>query len=291
MRRITTALAAGVLLLAGVAAAAELTELKVCSDPDNLPYSNERREGFENKIAEIIAKDLGLPLTHYWWPHQRGLVRNTLRAGTCDVLIEIPKGYDLVTWTKAYYRSAYVLAYPTDKGLKISSLDDPALRQVKRIGVHMSTPPYDVLGDRGLQDNVVTYMTMFDHRDPDLSRRPTRLLEDLVAGKVDVAIAWGPLVGYFAKVAQKNGGPALTLVTLQDDKVIPMTFEMSMGVKKGEQELKAKLEQALDRHQPEIRQVLEDYGVPLLPLKPPRAGPPPGAGSPSAPPGGGPPKP
>ena len=138
--------------LGGAVLAADLTELKVCSDPDNMPYSNERREGFENKIAEIIAKDLGMPLVHYWWPHQRGLVRNTLRAGTCDVLIEIPKGYDLVTWTKAYYRSAYVIAYLTNGGLKISSLDDPALRQAKRIGVHMSTPPYDVLGERGLQE-------------------------------------------------------------------------------------------------------------------------------------------
>jgi mxaJ protein len=284
MRWITIVLTAGVALVGGAVLAADLTELKVCSDPDNMPYSNERREGFENKIAEIIAKDLGIPLVHYWWPHQRGLVRNTLRAGTCDVLIEIPKGYDLVTWTKAYYRSAYVIADLTNGGLKISSLDDPALRQAKRIGVHMSTPPYDVLGDRGLQEQVVTYTTVYDHRDPDVSRRPTRLLEDLVAGKVDVAIAWGPLVGHFAKVAQKNGGASLTLVPLQDDKAIPMTFEMSMGVKKGDQALKVKLEEAIDRRQAEIRQVLEDFGVPLLPLKPPRQGPPPGAGgSPAAP--------
>jgi mxaJ protein len=121
-------------------------------------------------------------------------------------------------------------------------------------------------------------MTMYDHRDPDLSRRPTQLLDDLVAGKIDVAIAWGPLAGYFAKVRQKNGGAPLTLVPLQDDKVIPLTFEMSMGVKKGDQALKAKLEEAIDRRQAEIRQVLDDFGVPLLPLKPPRQGPPPGAG-------------
>jgi mxaJ protein len=290
MRWITTALAAGAALLAGVAVA-DVTELKVCSDPDNLPYSNERREGFDNKIAEIIARDLGLSLTHYWWPHQRGLVRNTLRAGTCDVLIDIPKGYDLVTWTKPYYRSAYVIAYRTAEGPKIASLDDPALRQVKRIGVHMSTPPYEVLGERGLQDSVVTYTTIYDHRDPDVSRRPTKLLEDLVAGQVDVAIAWGPLAGYFAKRTQKNGGPTLTLVPLQDDRAIPMTFEMSMGVKKGNQALKAKLEQAIDHHQAEIRQVLEDYGVPLLPLKPPRVGPPPGASGTTAPAAGEPPKP
>lgn len=290
MRWITTALAAAVALLAGVAVADD-AELKVCSDPDNLPYSNERREGFENKIAEIIARDLGLSLAHYWWPHQRGLVRNTLRAGTCDVLIDIPKGYDLVTWTKPYYRSAYVIAYRTAGGPKIASLDDPALRQVKRIGVHISTPPYEVLGERGLQDNVVTYLTIYDHRDPDVTRRPTKLLEDLIAGQVDVAIVWGPLAGYFAKRAEKNGSPPLTLVPLQDDGAIPMTFEMSMGVKKGDQALKAKLEQAIDHRQAEIRQVLEDYGVPLLPLKPPRAAPPPGATGTPAPAGGEQPKP
>ena len=110
-----------------------------------------------------------------------------------------------------------------------------------------------------------------------------KMLEDVVAGQIDAAIAWGPLAGYFAKLTQKNGGPALTLVPLADDRVIPLTFEMSMGVKKGDQALKAKLEQAIDHHQPEIRQVLEDYGVPLLPLKPPRVGPPPGAGGATAP--------
>ena len=197
------------------------------------------------------------------------------------MLIGIPKGYDLVTWTKAYYRSAYVIVYPADGGLKIASLDDPALRQVKRIGVHMSTPPYDVLGERGLQASVVTYLTLHDPRDPDPSKRPIKLLEDLAAGQIDVAIAWGPLAGYFAKATQKNGGRTLTLVPLEDDPTIPMTFEMSMGVKKGDQALKAQLEQVIDRHQVEIRQVLEDYGVPLLPLKPPRQGPPPGAGNPA----------
>jgi mxaJ protein len=166
----------------------------------------------------------------------------------------------------------------TDAGPKVTSLDDPALRQVKRIGVHMNTPPSDVLGDRGLQDNMRIYLTFHDPRDPDPERRPLKILEDLVAGSIDAAIAWGPLAGYFAKMTQKNGGPALTLLPLADDRLIPLTFEMSMGVKKGDQALKAKLEQAIDHHAAEIRQVLEDYGVPLLPLKPPRVGPP--AGSP-----------
>ena len=282
MRRTITVLAGSIALLAGTAGA-DPAELKVCSDPDNLPYSNERQEGFENKIAEIVAKDLGASLTNFWWPHQRGLVRNTLRADKCDVLIDIPKGYDLVTWTKPYYRSAYVLVTKTDGGPKVTSLDDPAMKQVKRIGVHMNTPPSDALGDRGLQDNMRTYITFNDPRDPDPERRPLKMLEDVLSGELDAAIVWGPLAGYFAKLTQKNGGPALTLVPLADDRVIPLTFEMSMGVKKGDQALKAKLEQAIDHHQTEIRQVLEDYGVPLLPLKPPRVGPPPGAGSATSP--------
>jgi len=191
MRWTIIALAGTVALLTGIAGA-DPAELKVCSDPDNLPYSNERQEGFENKIAEIVAKDLGASLTNFWWPHQRGLVRNTLRADKCDVLIDIPKGYDPVTWTKPYYRSAYVLVTKTDGGPKVTSLDDPAMKQVKRIGVHMNTPPSDALGDRGLQDNMRTYITFNDPRDPDPERRPLKMLEDVAAGEIDEAVAWGP---------------------------------------------------------------------------------------------------
>src|SRR5262245_3986930 len=128
------------LLLGGSATAGHLKELRVCGDPDNLPFSNEKQEGFENRIAEVIAKDLGATLSYYWWPHQRGLVRNTLTANKCDVLIGIPKGYDPVMWTKPYYRSTHVMVYPTGKGWHIRSLDDPVLKQL-RIGVHRGAPP------------------------------------------------------------------------------------------------------------------------------------------------------
>lgn len=267
----------------------ELKELRVCSDPDNLPFSNQRLEGFENKIADVIAQDLGLPLQHYWWPHQRGLLRNTLRAGACDILIGIPKGYDPVLWTKPYYRSAYVLVHPVGKGLKITSLADPALRQFKRIGVHLNTPPYDVLAEHGLQASVVGYPLFFDHRDPDPAKRPFKLLQDVVTGEVDVAVAWGPVAGYFARQAGPPGRPpVLEVVPLADEGVIPMTFEVSMGVKKGEQALKVRLEEALDRRQAEIRRILDEYGVPLLPLKPPRSAPTGDGAGPGAPPAGGP---
>lgn len=264
---------AGATLAGGVPTAAEEPKtLRVCGDPDNLPFSNSKGEGFENKIAEVIARDLGLTLTYYWWPHQRGLVRNTLRAGACDVLISIPKGYDPVLWTKPYYRSAYVVAQLNTNGRKITSLDDPALKQLK-IGTHTGSPPFDALAERGLAASMVTYPLFFDPRVTDPARRPSKLLEDVVTGEIDVAVAWGPMAGYFAKTSAAR--MSMTLAPLADDPAIPMTYEFSMGVQKGNQTLKKQLEEAVDRRQAEIAQILNDYGIPLLPLKPAgQAGPP-----------------
>src|SRR5262245_32920303 len=257
---------------AGLALAAESHVRRVCSDPYNLPFSNQKSECFENKIAEVVAADLGMTVSYYWWPHQRGLVRNTLNAGTCDVLIAIPKGWDPVLWTRPYYRSAYVLAYLPKNGRTITSLDDPSLKHLK-VGTYLNSPPFDALAERGITANVVTYPLFFDPRVEDPGRRPVKLLHDLVAGELDVAVAWGPMAGYFAKAAVGNGQrPALTLVPLADSGSIPMTFEFSMGVRKGNQALKARLEEAIDHRRAEIAKILDDYGVPLLPLKPPRAG-------------------
>lgn len=269
------AVAAGWLLAAGPGAADEPKVLRVCADPDNLPFSNQQSQGFENKIAEVIAGDLGMTVSYYWWPHQRGLVRNTLSAGTCDVLISIPKGYDPVLWTKPYYRSAYVLAYLPGKGRAFASLDDPGLQHL-RIGTYLNSPPFDALADLGMSAQVVPYPLFFDPRVPDPDRRPVKLLQDLVAGDIDVAVAWGPMAGYFTKTALANGSVAgkpapMTLVPLQDTASIPMTFEFSMGVRKGNGELKARLEEAIDHRRAEITKILDDFGVPLLPLKPPRA--------------------
>jgi mxaJ protein len=261
-------LASNVLLLVcGIAAAASgdpAEPIRVCADPDYLPYSNRELQGFENKIAAVIAQDLGASLAYYWWPYQRGLVRNTLQAGECDVLIAVPKGYDPVLWTKPYYRSAYVLAYRRDRKLALRSLDDPALKAL-RIGVQVNTPPYDGLANRGLAANLVNYRLFFDGRDPD-AIRPEKMLEDVVSGTVDVAVVWGPVAGYFAR---QHPSPALELVPLDDDTSEAMTFEFSMGVKKGARELKTRLEAALDKREADIRKILEEYGVPLLPLKPP----------------------
>jgi mxaJ protein len=279
MTRAAVGFALGI-LLTGSAFGAELKELRVCADPANLPYSNERQEGFENKLAELVAQDLGVPLRYFWWPHQRGLVRNTLGADKCDVLIGIPKGYDLVTWTKPYYRSAYVFTYLKARGLGLRALDDPSLRTL-RIGVHRGTPAEDVLAEKGVIENVVSYPLFHDPRDQDPAHLPTKLVEDVIAGTLDVAVVWGPWAGYYVK---KQSVAVLEVVPIEDAGSIPTTFEVSMGVKKGQRELKALLEGVIDRRQAEIRQVLDQYGVPLLALKPPSASPPPpGAGAPGWP--------
>jgi len=247
-------------------ASGELGEpIRVCADPDNLPYSNRELQGFENKIAEIISQEVGASLSYYWWPAQMGMVRNTLQRDRCDVLVSIPKGFDPVLWTKPYYRSTYVLTYRSDRKLDLRSLDDPALKRLK-VGVFINTPPYDALANQGLAENMVGYRLFFDPTDPDPSRRPDKLRQDVLSGAVDVAAAWGPMVGYFAR---QHPMPALEMVLLGDDSSEPMTFEFSMGVKKGNRELKTRLEGALERREAEIRKILADYGVPLLPLKPP----------------------
>jgi mxaJ protein len=239
-------------------------QLRVCGDPNNLPFSNEKLEGIENKIADVIAKDLGMTVAYTWWPHQRGLVKRVLNTARCDVMLGIPKGYDLVLWTKPYYRTGYVIAYRKDRGLKVRSLDDPLLKTLK-IGVLVNTPPHDALGQRGIVgDNVVGYQLMFDsnfHAED----YPGKLVEDLVAGSVDVALVWGPIAGYFAK---KKAAP-LELVMLDDRPKGTdgnrFAFDISMGVRKSDKELKGKLEEALARRHDEIKHILEDFGVPLLP--------------------------
>jgi len=247
---------------AGRASADPHEELRVCGDPNNLPFSNEKREGIENKIADVIARDLGATVIYTWWPHQRGLVKRVLNTGRCDVMLGIPKGYDPVLWTRPYYRTGYVMAYRADRGLKLRSLDDPALKTLK-IGVQVNTPPHDALGQRGIVgDNVVGYQLMFDsnfHAED----YPGKVVEDLIAGQVDVALVWGPIAGYFVK----KKGARLELVPLEDrpESTNRFAFDISIGVRKGNQELKARLEDALARRHDEIEHILEDYGVPLLP--------------------------
>ncbi|WP_337291168.1 substrate-binding domain-containing protein [Candidatus Methylomirabilis sp.] len=237
-----------------------ITQLRACGDPDNMPFSNKQSEGFENKIAEVIAKELKVDLTYFWWPHQRGLVRRALRPELCDVMISIPQGWDQVLWTKPYYRSAYVIIYPKDRGFQIRSLDDPILKRLK-IGVYINTPPAEALANRDIRTNVVGYSLLYGSQ----NERSEKILQDLMTGEIDVVIDWGPMAGYFVK--RMNGTSPIEVVPLQGGEPgIPFTFEFSMGVKEGNTALKVELEQAINRRHAEIRKILEDYGVPLLPL-------------------------
>ena len=254
--------------LTGRAPADEGKQLKVCGDPNNLPFSNEKLQGIENKIADVIAKDMGLTVAYTWWPHQRGVVKRALNTLRCDVMLGIPKGYDPVLWTKPYYRTGYVLAYRKDHGLKIKSLDDPQLKKLK-IGVQVNTPPHDALGQRGIADNVVGYQLMFDsnfHAED----YPGKVVEDLIAGQIDVALVWGPIAGYFA--AKKKAPIEIVLLESKPDSVERFAFDISMGVRKKDTELKAKLEESIARKHAEITHILEDFGVPLLPASEEKAG-------------------
>ncbi|HSK09107.1 MAG TPA: substrate-binding domain-containing protein [Vicinamibacterales bacterium] len=238
-------------------------ELRVCSDPNNLPFSNDRLEGFENRIAELVAAEMGATVKYTWWAQRRGFVRNTLRAGSCDVVIGIPSSYEVALPTQPYYRSTYVFVYPAGRGLEIASLDDPILRKL-RIGVHIigddysNPPPGHALARRGIIDNVAGYSIFGDYAQPN---PPARLVDAVAAGEVDVAIVWGPFAGYFAK----QQAVPLEIVPVSpaiDNPFLPFVFDISMGVRREDEALKAELEEILDRKREEIADILSEYGVP-----------------------------
>jgi mxaJ protein len=239
-------------------------EVRVCADPNNLPFSNQKQEGFENKIAELLASDLGAALQYTWWPQRRGFFRNTLNAKACDVVIGVPSGLGMALTTKPYYRSSFVFVSRRDRGIGVQSFDDPALRQkTLRIGVqlvgddYVNTPPAHALGRRGIVENVVGY-TVYG----DASREvPAAGIVDAVeAGEVDVAVVWGPLAGYFAK--KKGRALDIRPVTPEKDGNLPLAFDISMGVRKGDKAWKQELEAFLERRRSEVLAILEEHGVP-----------------------------
>ena len=236
--------------------------LRVCADPDNLPFSNEKREGFDNKIAELIAKELGDSVSYVWWPARRGFIRNTLRERACDVVIGVPTGFDPVATTRPYYRSTYYLVYRKDRNIHVTSLDDPALKRLK-IGVNLigedytNTPPAHALAPRGIVSNVVGFSTYYD-----TENHPGDIIRALAQGKIDVAIVWGPLAGYFAK----RSGVPMTLVPLpdSDSPELPFAYDVAIGTRRADKELKAKLDEILVRKKPEIDKILQEYNVPTV---------------------------
>jgi quinoprotein dehydrogenase-associated probable ABC transporter substrate-binding protein len=242
-------------------------KFRVCSDPDNLPFSNQKQEGFENRIADLIAKDFAATPSYIWWGQRRGFIRNTMNAtleeGRCDVVIGVPAKYDLVLTTKPYYRSTYVFVYPKGKPA-IKTLDDPRLKKLK-IGVHLlgddytNPPPVHELSKRGIVENVVGFSTFYSADNP-----ASAIIDAVAAGRVDVAIVWGPVAGYFAR---KQRVP-LELVPIPSGKGdLPFEFDISMGVKLKNESLRVQVQRVLDARQAEITSILRDYGVPIVERK------------------------
>jgi quinoprotein dehydrogenase-associated probable ABC transporter substrate-binding protein len=238
-------------------------ELRVCADPDNLPFSNQQSEGFENRIAEVIATDLKATLHYTWYGQRKGFLRKTLKAGACDVVIGVPTGYEPVLSTRPYYSSSYVFVYQKARHFDLQSFDDAILRQLK-IGLHdfgndgANSPPAQALNRRGLSANVVAYSL------PDTDHRPAgEIITAVAAGEIDVAIVWGPFAGAFAK-KQKVALEIVPVTLSVDATALPFNYDISMAVRRGDLAFKQELDAAILRRSDEIRQILDAYSVPVL---------------------------
>jgi mxaJ protein len=249
--------------LCSFAVSTQAAELRVCADPNNLPFSNAKGEGFENKIVDLVAKDMGESVAYTWWAQRRGYVRNTLKAGLCDLWPGVATAVDMLATSRPYYRSDYVFVTRADRHLKITSFDDPQLRNLK-IGVQMvgndamNTPPAHALARRGIIDNVRGYMLYGDYEKPN---PPAAIVDAVARGDIDVAVVWGPLAGYFAT---KESAP-LTLAAVTpaiDGAQWPMAFDISMGMRRHERPFEDKINEILEQERPRIDAILAEYHVP-----------------------------
>jgi mxaJ protein len=240
--------------------------LRVCADPDAMPLSNQKGEGYEQKIAELIGKEWGAKVEYAWWPVRRGFFSRALNGRYCDVAIQAPSGLDMAGVTEPYFRSGYVFLTRKDSGLDIKSLADPRLKKLK-IGVNLlhsdaeNTPPAMALSRYGVVGNLTGYSTFYTEDD-----RPEDIVNAVANKEVDVAIVWGPLAGYFARSAATplDIRPLPERDSLSD---FPFRFNIAMGVRRRDRALRDSLNALLQRKEPEIQAILKDYGVPLFPVK------------------------
>jgi len=242
--------------------------LRVCADPNNLPYSDLQEKGFENRLATMIAGDLGMQVVYTWFPQRGSFFRKTLDAGKCDVVMGVPSGMRGIDTTAPYYRSGYVFVSRRDRNLNIASLDDPRLHQL-RIGIHnlgdtdREAPPVHALTSRGIVSNLVGYNIFgsnLDETDPS-----SDLIKAVEKGEVDLALVWGPIAGYFAR---SSPVPLVVLPIEGDssDPTLPLSFDIAAGVRKEDDMLKQQLDVELQRRRTEIQQLLVSYGIPQLSL-------------------------
>ncbi|RUX82023.1 quinoprotein dehydrogenase-associated putative ABC transporter substrate-binding protein [Mesorhizobium sp. M7A.F.Ca.CA.001.07.2.1] len=261
-QRVAIGMAGLALLL--LPAIASPRELRVCADPNNMPFSNAAGQGFENRIAEIIATDLGAKLTYTWWAQRRGFIRNTLKAGLCDLVPGTPANLEMLRTTTPYYRSSYVFVTRQD-GPDVASFNDPRLQEL-RIGVQLigddgaNSPPVQALGRRGIVGHLIGYPVYGDYSAPN---PPARIVEAVANGEIDLAVVWGPLAGYFAE--RQKVSLRITPVTPRiDGPQLPLMYDISMGVRREDDALRGDVNSALARHKAEIDAVLAQYGVPRL---------------------------
>jgi mxaJ protein len=262
----TKLLVCGLIALAVAAGSADAADFRVCSDPNNLPFSNRAGEGFENRIAERLANDLGQRLVYAWAKQGENFLNHTMRAGKCDVTMSAPVGLDDVDTTAPYYASSYVFVARRGENDGLSAITDPRLRRL-RIGVHLigdeATPPAIALGDQGIVNNVIGFMIYGDYSKPN---PPARLIEAVEGRTVDVAAVWGPLAGYWAK---RSPVPLTVTPITQTGRFAPLVFRyaIAVGVRKGDIVLKDKLNAVLLRDRGAIRGILDTYGVPFVEIK------------------------
>jgi mxaJ protein len=252
-----------VVALLAISAAAGARELRVCADPNNLPFSDRSRAGLENRIVELVAEELGSEVRYVWWAQRRGSVRETLNARRCDLIPGIGTGVGSLATTSPYYRSTYVFVTRTDRGLDVETFDDPRLRQLT-IGVQLigddssNTPPAHELARRGIVANVRGYMVYGDY----LQKSPARaIVEDVAKGVLDIAVVWGPVGGYFSK---PYGGTLEVRAVNAGGAQLPMVFDISMGVRKSDPVLRDAIEAALSTRTGDISSILAEFGVPVL---------------------------
>jgi len=254
-------IAAGVAAQTGEEGSIELVDpkvLRVCADPRDLPFSNEAGEGFENKIAELLAQKLGKTLAYEFYPGATGFVRNTLNAHRCDVIMGMPQGDDIVQGTNPYYRTTYSLVSRQGSGLEnVDSLEDPLL-QNKRIGIVAGTPPATNLAVNGLLGNIKSYPLVVDTR---VDAPTSTMMGDLEGDRIDIAILWGPIAGYLAKNAKI---PVKVTPLVKETSGQRMIYRIGMGVRHSDQEWKRLLNKLIAENQAEITHILTTYGVPLL---------------------------
>lgn len=245
------------LAIALPAAAGQRRELRVCADPDDLPFSNRAGEGFENRIAEILAGELDATLDYTWQRIGRGFVRTFLNTGECDVLIGVPVGAPQMLTTRPYYRSTFVFVTPRDRTLHIRTFDDRVLRTL-RIGVQFGddgyTPPGEALGRRGLVQNLVGFYG--------IGTEAPAIVDAVIQRQVDVAVVWGPLAGFVTHT--RNAALDLTPVPERDSSGLEMAFDIAAAVRKSNLKLRGEIDRALVARRSEIEQVLATYGTVIL---------------------------